>query len=182
MYGGSVDGFVSNGNFGVSNMYHVAIKKRHLSPSVACFSPGRNCSFVKKRGDFSVVCFDVPNGILVTMRNGKTAVQGNSKQLHHICRLHEFISRITGGESFAASLKSKQRERFVQLKRSVLPVDEAVALAQSTDQLTHDLKAAWVEQHTPAINEEMPLLLDKVCYEVLKTRFTRELLAAQFKL
>jgi len=104
------------------------------------------------------------------------------KQLHHICRLHEFLSRVTGGESFAASLKSKQRERFVQLKRGVLPVDEAVALAQTTDRLTHDLKVAWIDQHAPVVNEDIPLLLDKVCYEVLKTRFTRELLAAQFKL
>ncbi len=74
----------------------------------------------------------VPNGLLVTMNGGKTAVQSNcGKQLHHIVRLREFMERYISGESFGDCLISKHREYLIRLKKNEFPLKEARIIAET---------------------------------------------------
>lgn len=86
---GGKSGYKSRGNFGEVMMYHVQIKHKALAPTYVYLKEGENVERSEYSGD--VVCFEVPNGLLVTQQDGKTAVQGNCKQLHHIVRLEKFI-------------------------------------------------------------------------------------------
>lgn len=84
-------------------MYHVLVQKKTLSaPKAICF----NTSGIKKtiklklRGGKvykyvgNVVCFEVPNGTLVTRLDGKIAIQGNCKMAYHTLRLIDQIEQI----------------------------------------------------------------------------------------
>lgn len=87
---GGNNGYKAAGNFGSVNMWHVQIKHRTLSPSYVFFKDGKNIHAINNETN-RVVCFEVPNHTLVTMFDGKSAVQGNCKQLHNIPHIEEFV-------------------------------------------------------------------------------------------
>lgn len=91
---GGDNGYESISNFTGDkiNMYQVYIKDGESIPkcvNIKRFSSGLD-GFAKGVKEYEyngdVVCFSVPNGNLITRRNGKVAIQGNCKQAQHALR------------------------------------------------------------------------------------------------
>jgi hypothetical protein len=84
-----------------------------------------------------IVCFTVPNHLLVTRRNGKIAIQGNSKHASHLVRLMRMgYEIITEGK--------------VIVNRTGLDADELLAIKNGT----------WSYEKVMTFKEEMERKLD----------------------
>ena len=106
-----IDGpYKSQTNYGVSNQYHVV--SSNIANSIHTLNFGRllkhNEKPVDRNGypikelevvDRRVVCFEVPNGTLITRNNGKVSIHGNCKNAAHCIRLLKMgMEFLTTGE------------------------------------------------------------------------------------
>ncbi|MCK9482335.1 MAG: hypothetical protein M0R38_11315, partial [Bacteroidia bacterium] len=123
---GGEKGYFGKGNFGDSNMFHISVKEKELNPSYVFCKDGKNISLIENYND-EVVCFEVPNGLLVTMYNGKTAVQGNCKQLHHMLRLYKMMEDFQ--ETGKVILVPENREYLLNVKLGMYDEYQATKLA-----------------------------------------------------
>ena len=91
------------------------------------------------------------------------------KQLHHLLRVDEFITRYTAGESFADCLISLQPEYLIGVKQGRYKLEEARDLANITYQHGCEVANKFIEQNehacVPIWIEE---LLDDVGYQVIE--------------
>ena len=87
-----------------------------------------NISSVK---DFRVVCFSVPNGTLVTRRNGKVAYQGNCKHGMHLIRLLRMGTEILSGKGVL--VKRPDAEELVSIRRGDRSYDDLLEEAEKLD-------------------------------------------------
>ena len=186
-YHSKLDGsYTSNNKYNKDcAMYHIEIKHKELKPSfikLGEFNKDRN-SHIKSIVNTKqrVVCFEVPNSTLVTMNNGKSAVQGNCKQLHHIVRMNDFIKKYIAGKSYEECLIPDNKEWLIELKKNTLSLEEARALAKQLNQETYKLGKEAINDSNKR-NEEIVSLLNKVKYDLLKYRFKEELLKEENKL
>lgn len=127
---GGEKGYFGKGNFGDSNMFHISVKEKELNPSYVFCKDGKNVSLIENYTD-EVVCFEVPNGLLVTMYNGKTAVQGNCKQLHHMVRLFQMMKDFESSDEVVLVPESKEYLKDIKLGKcslnNALELSELVA-------------------------------------------------------
>jgi predicted nucleotidyltransferase len=128
----------STGGFKPHSMYQVYISKKdkifldfskrhHLKP----FITDRAC----------VVCFDVPNGLLITRRRGKVAIQGNSKDAYSLYRLLRMCREI---------LETGK----VNVSREGIDADELRDLRHYGNKRYEDI-IAWAEDEDKALDEVM---------------------------
>lgn len=124
--------YSSSNKYGEKLIYQITIREKENQPSWIHTKLDGCQHHVSKISYFDdVVCFTVPNGLLVTMYNGKTAVQSNcGKQLHHIVRMREFMERYIDGEPFGSCLISNHREHLLRLKKNEFPLKEARIMAE----------------------------------------------------
>lgn len=91
------------------------------------------------------------------------------KQLHHLLRVDEFITRYTSGESFANCLISLQPEYLIGIKQGHYELEKARDLANITYQHGCEVAKNFIEQNehacVPIWIEE---LLDDVSYQIIK--------------
>lgn len=99
----------------------------------------------------------------------------DSKQLHHIIRLREFIERFISGEKYADCLISKQREYLINVKRNIHTLDEAREIAKRLTNEIHDIKTKYMEEHAFEIKTEVDILLNSVLVNLMKHNFKTEL-------
>lgn len=168
---GGEAGYPSEGRYGKANMYHVAIKHKGLSPSYVYLKEGKNVKKSSYKGD--VVCFEVPNGLLVTKLDGKTAVQGNCKQLHHIARMATFIEDFfILGKSFEKSLKpeGEQQQLLLSLKTEPLPLALAEDIAKNYLAQIESSRTVFADREN-TINETIPVFLDDMVEKIFRISF-----------
>lgn len=99
----------------------------------------------------------------------------DAKQLHHILRMDEFLRRWISGESYANCLISKQRDYLRDIKRSVLPLDEAVALADITVDTIKDIKTKYMETTPLCVDNEVKTYINSVLIELMKKSLRSEI-------
>lgn len=99
----------------------------------------------------------------------------DNKQLHHILRMNDFIKRYVKGEHFSSCLIPTNKEYLLQIKKTFLPVQEAVRLANETDADTKRIKEENILEKDE-INQEAIDVLNVVKYNVLKQRLKEEIL------
>lgn len=99
----------------------------------------------------------------------------DSKQLHHILRMNDFIKEYITGKSYEECLISKRSLYLKEIKKGVLPVDEAVKLARETDADTKRIKDEYLKEQDE-INENAVKILDYIKLNILKRKFKKELL------
>ena len=90
------------------------------------------------------------------------------KQLHHIVRINDFIKRYIAGEPFNSCLKPSNTEYLTKLKLGTLSLEDARALAVSTDLETKRL-VTLNNISNEYVNKEMLEFLDN-----LKIKFIRQ--------
>lgn len=95
------------------------------------------------------------------------------KQLHHILRLNDFIQDYLTN-SFEECLISKRSLYLKEIKKGILPVNEAVELAIKTDKETNNIKDKLVTEND-IIDKEAIDVLDKVKFDIIKKYFVEEL-------
>lgn len=81
-----------------ADMYHVFIdfERDRFATAVVRNEDTQSCTFQDVR-DVRIVCFTVPNEVLVTRRNGKIAIHGNTKHAMHLIRLMRMCVEILSG-------------------------------------------------------------------------------------
>lgn len=141
---GNEMGYNGNGSFGQHRMFHVTVKPKSLSPSYIFLKENKN---VKKIDNYckKVVCFEVKNGLLVTMYNGKTAVQGNSKQLHHMMRLLKMMQDFD--ETGKVILVPDNKDYLIDIKRGNYSLEEAKFMAKETECAARVLKEELLSRY-----------------------------------
>lgn len=97
------------------------------------------------------------------------------KQLHHIVRMNEFMSRYIAGESYTDCLASKRAEYLIDIKRGCHTLEEARRIAKDTLDDTTRRKNEYIENNPPVVNKAVEELMNKVLIDVLKKSFVLEL-------
>lgn len=157
--------------------YQVSIKKEMYEPNWCYFKLGENVSEIDY--DRNVVCFSVPNSILVTKKDGKIAVQGNCKQFHHLYRLLVFGKDICSGKSFRDSLIPSTEEKEICIKYKVKPMqlDEVEKLSNEYLVELKEIIDTYRNENDLTINEEAYEKLDDIVYSIIIDKCKKELLA-----
>lgn len=104
------------------------------------------------------------------------------KQLHHLARLEEFITRYVNGVSLEDCYKSKNREYLLALKlgkyvesNKIIPVEEAIKMADRIDNNINFIKNQYCIEEDTKIDEYGISVLNKIKYELLKKKFKKDL-------
>ena len=96
------------------------------------------------------------------------------KQLHHICRMNDFIKKYASGKPYQECLIPDNREALMDIKKGILQLEEAESLAIVVDSDTYKIKEESVTE-TDVINQKGIDILNKVKYELLKQKFREDL-------
>lgn len=155
-------------------MWQVQITKRKINNHFYFdyHSNNRNGNIYNIEQPEHVVCFTVPNGTLVTMFNGKSSVQGNCKQLHHLLRVEDFIERYIAGEKYENCMIPDPQKSILLLetkKGNAFTLDEARVLANRTDAHIDEMVKTYLEKNqTLEVNKDIDLLFEEVLYNIMK--------------
>jgi predicted kinase len=155
--------------------YHVSLKHKEYSPDFCAITSrdrvrNKNNAVVTYSGN--VVCFTVPNSILVTRRKGKIALQGNSKQLHHICRLRQFLDDWDNPcLSYAEVLRPAENGWLMDMKINILTPERAVEIADEQIDVIKRWKDNYFEARGEAtVDDEVYEIVYYVLSKIIKTR------------
>lgn len=100
----------------------------------------------------------------------------DGKQLSHICRIEEFLTKYIAGESYAKCLKSDNREELILFKQHTLPLAEARILAAETAEnvaIMADEFCKFADRETFK-NKKTFQLLEDIQYDIIKKSLERE--------
>jgi calcineurin-like phosphoesterase family protein len=106
----------------------------------------------------------------------------DGKQLHHIVRMNYFIKDYVGNKSYNDCLlgNCENREYLIDIKKSVLSLEEAENLAIRLDDETYQIRKDNLTENNE-INESAIELLDSVKSKILLKYFKSELLNKENK-
>lgn len=171
---GGESGFKSKDHFSNKefSMYQVAIKKEDYLPNWCYFKLGKNVKIQEYNGN--VVCFSVPNSILITQKDGKIAIQGNCKQLHHLLRIKDFMSRWTAGEAFADCFVPHDLDWLVEVKKGLYDLKDARRIGKETMDDIQKLYDKYLEVCGNQTNGALWNFLEDVSYEMIKKGIKKE--------
>jgi len=110
-------------------MYQVYIGRRQeVIP--AAFRDGANID-IKEVSGARIVCFTVPNEILITRRKGNVAIQGNTKHASHLVRLLRMAREIlTEG---VVRVKRPDAEELLAIRRGAWSYEQIIEFAEQED-------------------------------------------------
>lgn len=179
MYGGE-KGFETKGSFGRGIQFHVSVRNKEIKPKFIVFddfNKSRNYHIKEVRtGNSRVVCFETNNGTLITMSGGKSATQGNCKQLHHIIRLNYFLKDFTLGKSYRECLvgTKEQQEylKFIKIPGNI-ELKEAEELALKYDAENKEIKDKHLLPND-IVNHDTINKLKDIIYKAIKINFNSE--------
>lgn len=105
----------------------------------------------------------------------------DGKQLHHIARLYEFLTRFNNGESIENCFKSNNREELMMYKKqmnadgSVLSAEDAVKIADELVSRITALKDYMIDHYYIKVKSTAIEILDEIKYNIIKEQLRREL-------
>jgi len=120
-------------------MYQVYIGKRQeVIP--AHFKDGGNIK-IEEVSNSRIVCFTVPNEVLVTRRKGNIAIQGNTKHASHLVRLLRMSREIL--ETGVVNVKRPDAEELLAIRAGDWSYEKLIAFADKEDEeLNETVKAS----------------------------------------
>lgn len=99
----------------------------------------------------------------------------DSKQLHHLLRVEEYLKRYTNGEPYADCLISKQAEYLKNVKtHGYYTLDEARTVANESLQRVCEMADKFRDEHTEEVNEGVDVLLDAVQRNIMMIAIEKE--------
>lgn len=171
---GGEKGYFGKGNFGDSNMFHISVKEKELNPSYVFCKNGKNVSLIENYNE-EVVCFEVPNGLLVSMYNGKTAVQGNCKQLHHMLRFYKMMEDFY--ESGRVVLVPDNRDFLLQVKLGVYDEKQATDIAEHYKVKGAELRETMIKEYSQQCHTyDAVYLMKQFSFDYLEKKIREEIL------
>lgn len=105
----------------------------------------------------------------------------DGKQLHHIARLYEFLTRFNNRESIENCFKSNNREELMMYKKqmnadgSVLSAEDAVKIADELVSRITALKDYMIDHYHIKVKSTAIEILDEIKYNIIKEMLRREL-------
>lgn len=105
----------------------------------------------------------------------------DGKQLHHIARLYEFLTRFNNGESIENCFKSNNREELMMYKKqmnadgSVLSAEDAAKIADELVSRITALKDYMIDHYYIKVKPAAIEILDEIKYNIIKEMLRREL-------
>lgn len=96
------------------------------------------------------------------------------KQLHHILRMNDFISKYAKGIPYKECLIPNDKEYLIKIKKGILNEDEALLLANKVDNDTKAIKDFYLMPND-IIDKKGIKVLDKVKYNILKCKFSEDI-------
>lgn len=113
-----------------------------------------------------IVCFSVPNGVLVTRVNGKIGLHGNSKHSSHLVRLLKMGREIlTTGQVIVK--RKEDREEILAIKNGAWSYDQVVEFAEREDAAMAELEKTSPLPHSPD-RVKLDILCDGMVAEALE--------------
>lgn len=97
------------------------------------------------------------------------------KQLHHILRLKEFMTRWLNGEPYADCLISQQRDYLRSVKFGVIPLEEAKELADETVNQMKLIVKSYMATHTAKVDRSIDSVLNAALLSLFKYNFLCEI-------
>jgi len=98
------------------------------------------------------------------------------KQLHHIFRQHEFITRLAAGESFRSALSARDVKHLLSVKVGCYNLQDAETLGREYAQKVTELKNKLLTENRYSTDEDAIKIYSEVKTEILKKWFKEELL------
>lgn len=120
-----------------SVMYHVHVDKN--ADQFQRFVRSKNVDLVPVK-NHRIVCFTVPNGTLVTRRNGRVGIHGNSKHGAHLIRLMR-----TGFEILTEGVLRVRRpdaDELLAIRDGAMSYDELIAEAERIERAVIEAETA----------------------------------------
>ena len=105
----------------------------------------------------------------------------DGKQLHHMARLYEFVSRFRNGEPVSACFKSNKKELLMNFKKQKdeegkdMPCYKAQYLADVYDEAIKCMKNVMCAEGDYGINTRVWEFLDKLCAHIMKLEIIKEI-------
>ena len=99
------------------------------------------------------------------------------KQLHHIIRLKDFLTRFTAGESFESALRANDRDYLIRVK-SLPPLyglDEAIRIADEHITWADNFKKEFKREHPDPQRDDLSELFNTQMETCLRRYYTEEL-------
>lgn len=96
------------------------------------------------------------------------------KQLHHICRMNDFIKKYANGMPYEDCLIPDDKEKLIDIKKGILGVEEAEKLAVLLDKDTYNVKEENVTE-IDIINQKGIYILNKVKFDLLRKKYIEDL-------
>lgn len=141
-------------------MFQVYVGRRATAVA-ACFSAGgsQNVS-VEHVDNARIVCFTVPNEVLVTRRNGNIAIQGNTKHGAHLVRLMRMCREIL--ETGKVLVRRPDAEELLSIRAGAWPYDKLREWADTEDAALEEVAKTSPLPKTPDFEA-----IDRLCVELI---------------
>ena len=97
------------------------------------------------------------------------------KELHHLLRVEEYISRYINGESYADCLLSKQSDYLVDVKMGCYMLDDARRIAKQSIETIDEMCDKFLKCCDNLVYEKVNELLDDVQYNIMKIAIEKEI-------
>ena len=97
------------------------------------------------------------------------------KQLHHLIRVNEYISRYIDGESYEACLKSNMSDYLQAVKLGFHDLDVARMIANWSIGCIDKMCYKYLDNCSKEVNQDVDALLDDVQYNIMKIAIKKEI-------
>ena len=101
--------------------------------------------------------------------------QYDIKQLHHLLRIKDFMSRWTAGEAFADCFVPHDLDWLVEVKKGLYSLDDARTLGKEAMDDIQDMYNKHIERCSFETNMAMVDFLDDMAYRMIKIGVTKEI-------
>lgn len=96
------------------------------------------------------------------------------KQLHHICRMNDFIKKYIKGMPYKECLIPDNKQALIKIKKGILRLAEAESLAIAVDDETYKIKEENIVEQD-IVDQNGIEILNKIKFSLLKQKFQKDL-------
>ena len=97
------------------------------------------------------------------------------KELHHLLRIEEYITRYINGEAYINCLVSEKSAYLRLIKAAYYGLHEARWIAKNSIDYIDEMVDKFVNEHPYTINKDVDELLDDVQYNIMKIAIKKEI-------
>jgi predicted nucleotidyltransferase len=146
---------------GALDMYQVFVNDSAPQFASVVFKDRSQSVHIDDVKDVRIVCFTVPNEILITRKNGRVAIHGNTKHAMHLVRLLRMCREIlTTGKVI---VKRPDRDELLAIRDGAWSYDQLVEWAGKEDAAMDELYA-----NSPLPKCPKREVLDRLCIDIVE--------------